>query len=263
VLFSLGDLYPKKQYFSLRYDIYQFIEDHWEFLECGKDKNSSWRQTVKMTLSRYSKLFENGYPKLQKRGFWKLREGIKPSPLPLTHGSIPREKIRCTFNKTIETITSNYDQNNHIELPQPQQDELIIGNIQQQKVIEIPIPKPNEGLSFERLGKLFFTAHQFNIEKNHLLQDNDRSTKENGGYSLYFPSSPSSKDESIEETTKSTSEEETSTSTSHGISSPPFHSIEYMIYHLMDLHTSEEENGPQTSTSPTTSNKISIQFLVH
>jgi len=54
------------------------VDDHWDLLECGKDKSAPWRQTVKMTLSRYCQLFENGYSTLNKRGYWKLRDGIRP-----------------------------------------------------------------------------------------------------------------------------------------------------------------------------------------
>jgi len=169
VLFSLGDLYPKKQYFSLRYDIYQFIEDHWDFLECGKDKNSSWRQTVKMTLSRYSKLFENGYPSLQKRGFWKLREGIKPPPFPQNLTNM--RDIKCSFNKTVETIT--YPSPEGISVP----------------ILEIPIPKHVDSISFEKLGKLFFTAHQFESEQK-VERDQNEIYKMLLNRFTPFPSSP-------------------------------------------------------------------------
>jgi len=223
------------------------------FFECGKDKNSSWRQTVKMTLSRYSKLFENGYSILQKRGFWKLREGIKPSPLPLSPGLISREKIQCTFNKTIETITSqNYqnDDNHYYTEPAP----FTIG---QQQLIEIPFPKPYEGVYFEKLGKLFFTAHQFNTDQSLLIDKNNNPHERSGKkeipfYHLNSPSSPSSKDESIEETKSS---EETSKSIEEINMN-----LQFLMYHIMEDPRSEVDNGTQTTT---TSNKISIQFLVH
>eukprot|EP01129_Flabellula_baltica_P009734 TRINITY_DN4025_c0_g1_i1.p1 TRINITY_DN4025_c0_g1~~TRINITY_DN4025_c0_g1_i1.p1 ORF type:complete len:250 (-),score=40.35 TRINITY_DN4025_c0_g1_i1:66-815(-) len=40
-------------------------------------------QTVKMTLSRYNEVFENGYDEMSRRGFWRLREFIIPYKIPI------------------------------------------------------------------------------------------------------------------------------------------------------------------------------------
>eukprot|EP01129_Flabellula_baltica_P004903 TRINITY_DN1738_c0_g1_i4.p1 TRINITY_DN1738_c0_g1~~TRINITY_DN1738_c0_g1_i4.p1 ORF type:complete len:291 (+),score=67.11 TRINITY_DN1738_c0_g1_i4:650-1522(+) len=83
VLFSLKCFSPDVAYFSLKDDIYTFVDDHWDYLNCGKDRNSPWRQTVKMTLSRYNEVFENGYNELNKRGLWRLRDDVDPYKIPI------------------------------------------------------------------------------------------------------------------------------------------------------------------------------------
>eukprot|EP01122_Echinamoeba_exundans_P006588 TRINITY_DN1884_c0_g1_i1.p1 TRINITY_DN1884_c0_g1~~TRINITY_DN1884_c0_g1_i1.p1 ORF type:complete len:761 (+),score=155.02 TRINITY_DN1884_c0_g1_i1:85-2283(+) len=80
VLSCLSKMFPDREYFALSDDIYAYIDQHWKSL-CSKPRSPAWRQTCKMTLahSRYSHLFENGYEKLLKTGFWKLKNAAHVS----------------------------------------------------------------------------------------------------------------------------------------------------------------------------------------
>jgi len=134
----------KNCFFSLRYDIYQFIEDHWESLDCGKEKNSTWKQTVKMTLSRYNKLFENGYHKLQKRGFWKVKDCVEPIPIPTSAPS--NEQMICAY-------IADFKLNEVINLDEEKiKDSLFFNNDTwvENNRLEIPIPQPKQTTKLDK-----------------------------------------------------------------------------------------------------------------
>jgi len=87
-LYSLAHIRNNdKLFFSLGEEIYPFIDRHWYKL-CSKPRNSSWRQTAKMTLahSRYADLFENGYDQLLKTGYWRLKNANRDSIEQLSAG---------------------------------------------------------------------------------------------------------------------------------------------------------------------------------
>jgi hypothetical protein len=87
-LFSLSQIRSNdKLFFSLGEEIYPFIDRHWYKL-CSKPRNSSWRQTAKMTLahSRYAELFENGYDQLLKTGYWRLKNANREAIEQLSAG---------------------------------------------------------------------------------------------------------------------------------------------------------------------------------
>lgn len=105
VLYSLSQIHKGRAFFSLGEDIYTFIDEHWDVL-CSKPKNSSWRQTAKMTLShnRYSDLFENGYDTLMTTGFWRLKT-IKSSAF--SHVDFDERLLKSVKRKSNERTKKN------------------------------------------------------------------------------------------------------------------------------------------------------------
>eukprot|EP01129_Flabellula_baltica_P011927 TRINITY_DN530_c0_g1_i1.p1 TRINITY_DN530_c0_g1~~TRINITY_DN530_c0_g1_i1.p1 ORF type:complete len:377 (-),score=60.46 TRINITY_DN530_c0_g1_i1:708-1808(-) len=113
VLYALRCLYPDTPYYSLHEHINSYLVDHWELIKCQKSKDSSWMQTVKMTLSRYSLIFENGYEEMTTRGYWRLKNHIDPYTVPIYK---ERERTKgvdiCRFWKASAQPESSYVMNN-------------------------------------------------------------------------------------------------------------------------------------------------------
>jgi len=97
VLYALKVSHPDKEYFSLREDIYEYLDKHWNKL-CGKTRNATWRQTAKMTLahSRYHTIFENGYKAYLRTGFWRLKAPINPYVAATEMAHVPAKRKETT-----------------------------------------------------------------------------------------------------------------------------------------------------------------------
>jgi hypothetical protein len=78
-----------------------FIGDHWNLLCIDNDKSDTWKQTIKMTLSRYRDVFEHGFAELNMRGYWRVKTVKNPySVSPYTMLGKKSEYRICSFSLT-------------------------------------------------------------------------------------------------------------------------------------------------------------------
>ena len=113
--------YPYIEHFSLSKIIYPYVEAHWDLLYL-KDKvlSRSSKTTAKMTLSRFSYIYCNGYDSGHKRGTWALLinyNGYIELPFNCFNGNFPCDiltfedidiGIDLTVNKhSIKSITNS------------------------------------------------------------------------------------------------------------------------------------------------------------
>ncbi|KAH3761131.1 histidine kinase [Pelomyxa schiedti] len=70
VFYCLSQLYPSKKYFSLKDDVYNFVEEHWSRVCLKKRRADHWRKSMQDTIS-HSNLFESGVGEFKKLGYWR------------------------------------------------------------------------------------------------------------------------------------------------------------------------------------------------
>eukprot|EP00026_Physarum_polycephalum_P008120 Phypoly_transcript_08198.p1 GENE.Phypoly_transcript_08198~~Phypoly_transcript_08198.p1 ORF type:complete len:333 (+),score=39.84 Phypoly_transcript_08198:400-1398(+) len=78
VFYALMRMFPDKQYFSLRTDVYRFVVDHWQKICVSKKRSENWKKQLQDTLSHNKKLFASGYSQYKQNGYWGLRQVIDP-----------------------------------------------------------------------------------------------------------------------------------------------------------------------------------------
>jgi len=108
VLYALKVAHQDKDYFSLRDDIYDYLDKHWNKL-CGKTRSPTWRQTAKMTLahSRYNTIFENGYYVYLRTGYWRLKSSINPYIQPLEETEMTTHSFPVKRKATTQLIEAS------------------------------------------------------------------------------------------------------------------------------------------------------------
>jgi hypothetical protein len=67
---QLSVVYPGRDHFHYYQDICRYIETHWERLAQGKDRTSTWTNTVSSTITTHKRIFKPG----PDQGFWGLRQ---------------------------------------------------------------------------------------------------------------------------------------------------------------------------------------------
>jgi hypothetical protein len=67
---QLSIVYPGRDHFHYYQDICRYIETHWERLAQGKDRTSTWTNTVSSTITTHKRIFKPG----PDQGFWGLRQ---------------------------------------------------------------------------------------------------------------------------------------------------------------------------------------------
>lgn len=67
---QLSVIYPEREHFHYYQDICSYIESHWERLARGKDRTSTWTNTVSSTITTHKKIFKPG----PEHGYWGLRQ---------------------------------------------------------------------------------------------------------------------------------------------------------------------------------------------
>eukprot|EP01120_Amphizonella_sp_Union-15-10_P000980 TRINITY_DN11049_c0_g1_i1.p1 TRINITY_DN11049_c0_g1~~TRINITY_DN11049_c0_g1_i1.p1 ORF type:complete len:467 (-),score=69.56 TRINITY_DN11049_c0_g1_i1:81-1481(-) len=158
VLYTLKMSYPQKDFFSLRDDIYRFLDFHWTKL-CGKPRNATWRQTAKMTLahSRYNSIFENGYNVYLRTGYWRLKKSINPyadkemKDVPSVPSKRKINGTATTLHKSEPTTTKERTQEIQCVALQPKSNvsDMSVSHIidsvpSENRVIIDPNPKPSK-----------------------------------------------------------------------------------------------------------------------
>jgi hypothetical protein len=69
-LHQLSQIFPSRDYFHYFQDICRYIEVNWERLAQGKERTSTWTNTVSSTITTHKRIFRPG----QDQGFWGLRQ---------------------------------------------------------------------------------------------------------------------------------------------------------------------------------------------
>ncbi|EGC31158.1 hypothetical protein DICPUDRAFT_82941 [Dictyostelium purpureum] len=103
VFYSLKNLYPEKEYFNLKKDVYGYVATHWSLICTKKKKTPGWRKQLQDALSHCRRLFESGADHHECYGFWKLKDM-----------SDPWEDNTNNSNNNNNNNTNN--NNNHIDI---------------------------------------------------------------------------------------------------------------------------------------------------
>ncbi|KYQ92832.1 hypothetical protein DLAC_11625 [Tieghemostelium lacteum] len=103
VLFTLHFSNPEKRYFSLKYDIYNFIKIHWDLLSLSKKKSTNWRKQIQDMLSHSKNIFSSGANIVGQSGYWGLNNICDPWAVNIT-----RFKIIDATAFTSNTTASAY-----------------------------------------------------------------------------------------------------------------------------------------------------------
>ncbi|KAF2070072.1 hypothetical protein CYY_008610 [Polysphondylium violaceum] len=72
VFFSLSQLYPDKEFFNLKKEVYVYLNDHWDILSPNQNQSHNWRRQVQDALS-HSRFFRSGRHTLRCNGYWQLK----------------------------------------------------------------------------------------------------------------------------------------------------------------------------------------------
>lgn len=67
---QLSIVYPGREYFHYYQDICRYIEEHWQRLAEGKERTSTWANTVSSTITTHKRIFKPG----PDQGYWGLRQ---------------------------------------------------------------------------------------------------------------------------------------------------------------------------------------------
>ncbi|KYR00485.1 histidine kinase A [Tieghemostelium lacteum] len=78
VFYSLKQIYPEKEYFNLKKDVYGYVAAHWYLICSKKKKTTGWRKQLQDALSHCRRLFESGADHHECYGFWKLKDLSDP-----------------------------------------------------------------------------------------------------------------------------------------------------------------------------------------
>ncbi|GAM20139.1 hypothetical protein SAMD00019534_033140 [Acytostelium subglobosum LB1] len=78
VFYTLADSMPEKAFYSLKSDVYSFMQAHWELLGLDKKKSNNWHKQIQDMLSHSKAVFESGSEVLGQYGFWRLRHLTDP-----------------------------------------------------------------------------------------------------------------------------------------------------------------------------------------
>ncbi|EGG21743.1 hypothetical protein DFA_01629 [Cavenderia fasciculata] len=78
VFFTLADSLPHKTYYSLKSDVYGFMDHHWDILSLNKKKSTNWHKQIQDMLSHSKIIFESGVELLGQNGFWRLKHLSDP-----------------------------------------------------------------------------------------------------------------------------------------------------------------------------------------
>ena len=107
ILYSLTKLYPSIEYFTLKKDIYGYVNTHWHIfgkLRQFTDKPNKWKKAFLDALS-HSPYFESGINLYRTTGYWKLMLNSNPwETSPLNSFNICYSKDELQFmsqNKTV------------------------------------------------------------------------------------------------------------------------------------------------------------------
>ncbi|EFA76056.1 histidine kinase [Heterostelium album PN500] len=93
VFYSLKKLYPEKEYFNLKKDVYGYVAAHWDVICTKKKRTPGWRKQLQDALSHCRRLFESGADHHDCYGFWKLKDHTDPWEENLDHFSNPSSPI--------------------------------------------------------------------------------------------------------------------------------------------------------------------------
>ncbi|EGG20838.1 hypothetical protein DFA_00703 [Cavenderia fasciculata] len=112
VFYTLSRSYPHQPYFNLRADVYNWMDEHWNYLckPSHKDRDNNWRKQVQDMLSHSKNLFESGTEHFRQNGFWRLKPSIDIDPW--TIKKPPRDKSKIPLKK--RSLSEN-DLGNHLK----------------------------------------------------------------------------------------------------------------------------------------------------
>ncbi|EFA78941.1 hypothetical protein PPL_08409 [Heterostelium album PN500] len=128
VLYTLHIEFPDKQFFSLKGDVYGFMESHWRRLCVDKKKSDNWRKQVQDMLSHSKNIFESGYEVIGQNGYWRLKNVQDPWVIQTASNNTPRgssdqnnkkRQIESPTDFDDEDTSSVSSQSNSDDLPTP------------------------------------------------------------------------------------------------------------------------------------------------
>lgn len=77
-LYVLHQMYPVKQFFSLKSSVYPYVQAHWSDLMLPLKNTTKWKKQILDALSHSSPLFSTGQYVFFKTGYWGLKSFTNP-----------------------------------------------------------------------------------------------------------------------------------------------------------------------------------------
>ncbi|EGG14465.1 histidine kinase [Cavenderia fasciculata] len=123
VFYCLKQLYPEKEFFNLKKDVYGYVATHWDIICSKKKKTNGWRKQLQDALSHCRRLFVSGADRHDCYGYWKLKDYNDPWEDDLSANNIlisnPSSPILSPLLSPEFHSNNNNNQNNHFILSPP------------------------------------------------------------------------------------------------------------------------------------------------